>query len=63
VQVIRFARCARRHRIGKARARYVMEHHTADVSVSDQTGDMVRPWLGADDRGIVLEVVAIEKPG
>jgi hypothetical protein len=62
VQEIRFAKTSRRHRIGKARARHVMVNNQADVHRDEVTGDTIHAWLGEDDRGLLLEVVAVEKP-
>lgn len=59
--VVRFTQSARKHRIGRAHALHVMD--TSEPTVleeSDQPRRLV--WLGADDRGIELEIVAIETP-
>ncbi|MGH9920100.1 MAG: hypothetical protein ACRD6W_14695 [Nitrososphaerales archaeon] len=34
----------------------------AKVGTSRVTGDVTISWIGADDRGVELEVVVIEKP-
>ena len=59
---IRFSRSARRHRIGKARAVYVMEHSEAQIVPAGRFPDPQYVWIGPDDRGVELEVVAVEKP-
>ena len=59
---VRFTKSARRHRIGKARALHVM-NTVAPVSVA--ADDEMRErllWIGPDDRGLELEVVAIVEP-
>ena len=52
-----FSRSARRHRIGKARVLQVI-HRTQPVEIA--AGQ--RLWIGLDDRGVELEVVAVERP-
>lgn len=56
VKPIRFTRSARRHRIGKAHALAVM--NTAEPVLDEQGIG----WIGADDRGIELEVYLVERP-
>ena len=57
-----FWRSARRHRIGKGHARHVMQSATP-VPV-DRTGDLDPQlvWLGPDDRGVWLEIIALDLP-
>lgn len=62
VKLIRFSRSARRHRIGKRHAWQVMTTAAPTVGRSRSTGDVTISWIGPDDRGVELEVVAIEKP-
>jgi hypothetical protein len=52
----KWTRGSRKHRIGKAHARYVIANHEAVV-----IGD-VATWIGFDDRGAELEIIAIRKP-
>ena len=62
VKPLRFTRSARKHRIGKTSARYVIAT-TTPVIGQDPTGQMTtRSWLGPDERGRELEIVAIECP-
>lgn len=56
VKPIRFTRSARRHRIGKAHALYVM--NTAEPIIEDRG----ITWIGEDDRGVELTVVLVERP-
>ncbi len=59
---IRFTRGARKHRIGRKSAYYVVAMTEADISPDPVTGDTTLSWVGPDERGRELEVVAIEKP-
>jgi predicted HicB family RNase H-like nuclease len=55
---VEFSRSARKHRIGRAHAFYV-------ISNNDPMWDAEREqfgWVGADDRGHELEVVGVIKP-
>jgi hypothetical protein len=56
---IRFTKSARRHRIGRASARHVMATTTA-TPISTINGNLAWFYLGADERGRELEIVAIE---
>ncbi len=59
---VRWFRSARRHRIGKAHAMYVLST-TDPVRVRATTNlDARLVWVGADDRGIELEIVALDLP-
>ena len=56
---IRFAQSARRHRIGKKHARYVMdEYEPIRIPADDEHGERL-VWVGIDDRGLELEIVAV----
>ncbi len=56
---VKFTQAARKHRIGRTRALHVM--NTTEPTES-QRDDATRElaWVGLDDRGLELEVVAIE---
>ena len=55
---IRFAQSARRHRIGKARAMFVMENNPFQTLATDN--DKVQQiWVALDDRDLELEVIAV----
>jgi hypothetical protein len=57
---IKFTQSARRHRIGKARALFVIAHYSPTVNVGEgQDGEDQKIWIGEDDRGLELEVTAI----
>lgn len=51
---IRFARSARKHKIGKARVMFVVENNRPVFSIRNK-----RYWIGADDRGLILEIVGV----
>ena len=57
---IRFSRSAARHGIAESRARYVVEHCVCPLYPSDPRDRDLVVFLGLDDHGIPLEVVAIE---
>ena len=56
---IRFTRSARKHRVGRARAVYVIEHAYAVVRQTRPDQSVVM-FLGDDDTGRALEVGAVE---
>jgi len=57
---VNFARSARRHRIGKAHVLFVLEScEPMTVLISDGE-DQKLLWIGYDDRGLELEVIALE---
>lgn len=57
-----FTQSARRHRIGKARALYVIEHSDPRRIPADEDVRERLVWVGPDDRGLDLDVVAIVEP-
>lgn len=54
---IRFTQSARKHRIGRSSARYVMAHYKALEVLHD--GILKLEWVGKDERGRELEIIAI----
>jgi len=59
---VRFTRSARKHRIGRAHALHVIATVTPmEVAATDEF-DARRVWLGPDDRGVDLEIVALVLP-
>ena len=55
---IRFAQSARKHRIGNARAMFVMENNPFQTLARDD--DKVQQiWVALDDRDLELEVIAV----
>lgn len=55
-------RSARRHRIGKASAFFVMTHVVAMESAQTEDLDARLSWVGPDERGRELEIVALDLP-
>lgn len=55
---IKFTQAARKHRIGKAHAVFVIENYPYIV-VTSEVGKVQRVWQGLDDRGVELEIVAV----
>ena len=60
VKPIRFSQSARRHRIGKAHAYYVMATGTYAFETDPKTGAPTVIFSGLDDRGAHLTVVVVE---
>ncbi len=59
---VRFTRSARKHRIGRAHALHVIATVTpTEVAATDEF-DARRVWLGPDDRGVDLAIVALVLP-
>ena len=56
---IKFTQSARKHRIGKARAMYVINHFSPTYIAGDEDGEDQQVWIGQDDRGLELEIVAL----
>ena len=55
----RFTQSARKHRIGKARAKYVIRNCEPILVKSKAGMEERRIWVGKDDRGLELEIVAV----
>ncbi len=54
-----FTQSARKHRIAKGRARYVIDN-TTPVATTDSDGNVTGlDWIGNDDRGLELHIVGI----
>lgn len=56
---IRFTQSARRHRIGRSSARFVMAS-TNPALVTTSRGTPGWRWVGDDERGRQIEIIAIE---
>lgn len=56
--LIRFASSARKHSVGRASARYVMAT-VIPAAVTARQGDAAWQYIGPDERGRELEVVAV----
>lgn len=59
---LRFTRRSRRHRIGGTSARHVIATVAAVESKDDQTGATLLTWIGDDERGRDLQIVALDRP-
>jgi len=62
--VVEFAQSARRHRVGRARARQAIAKALVRAVVPDEFGRQERiVFLGRDDSGRLLEVMAVPIEG
>jgi hypothetical protein len=63
-QQVRFAQSARRHRIGKTHVLAVLENAGDPTIVPAESDDLDDRLLfvGVDDRGIELEIIAVQLP-
>lgn len=64
MQEVRFTQSARRHKIGKAHALAALENAgkpTVVPSPSDDIDDRL-VFIGKDDRGVELEIIAVQLP-
>jgi len=59
-RTLRWYRSARRHRIGKAHAKFVIDSVVPDHVPASAIADARLVWIGEDDRGIELEIVALD---
>jgi hypothetical protein len=57
---VRWYRSARRHRIGKAHALHVIMTIDPERVSATEIADARLVWVGPDDRGIELEIVALD---
>jgi len=57
--LIRFTQAARKHRVGRGSARYVMAR-TAPTGVVTEQGNPAWRYVGRDERERELEIVAVE---
>ena len=57
---IRFIKSARKHRIGKAHALFVIENNEPIADVGRDEFERKLFWQGLDDRYVGLEIVGIE---
>ena len=59
---IRFTRGSRKHRIGRKSAYHVIAMTAATMTTDEEAGDTTLSWIGADERGRELEIVALDRP-
>ena len=57
---IRFTSNARKHKIGAAHARFVIENNLAIRTPGQNEFEHRLFWVGVDDRGLELEIAGIE---
>jgi hypothetical protein len=57
---VRFAKSARKHRIGKAHVLFVLESCEPIPVLTSDGEDQKLLWIGRDDRGLELEIVAVK---
>lgn len=57
---LRYTQAARKHRIGRARARFVMST-TQPTTITTKRGELAWLYLGTDERGVELEIIAVEQ--
>jgi hypothetical protein len=62
VPPIRFTRSARKHRIGRAHAEHVIRTVPCTRYPATEDLDPRVEWIGPDDRGVELEIIAVELP-
>jgi hypothetical protein len=59
---IEFTQAARRHRLGKARVRYILQTVTPTPTVTKR-GEAGWLYIGPDDRGLVIEIIGVPVKG
>ena len=59
---IRFTQAARKHRVGRGSVRYVLARAAATGTTTDQ-GNLGWRYVGSDERGRELEIIAVEVTG
>jgi hypothetical protein len=57
---IRFTSNARKHKIGAAHAKFVIENNVAIRTQGQNEFEHRLFWVGVDDRGLELEIAGIE---
>ncbi len=56
---IEFSQSARKHRIGRQRALFVISTNDCVELLSDEVRPVRLLWQGVDDRGLELEVIGV----
>jgi hypothetical protein len=62
VKPIRFTPGSRKHRIGRKSAYHVISMTAANITTDNETAETTLSWVGPDERGRELEIVALNKP-
>ena len=57
---IRFTSDARKHKIGAAHARFVVENNVAERTPGQNEFEHRLFWVGINDRGLELEIAGVE---
>lgn len=57
--IVRFTKSTRRHRIGRTHIQHVMNTTEPEATAPGDSGQPRLRWLGPDDRGLELEVIAV----
>ena len=63
VDAVRFARSACKHRVGKAHVMHVIDTNVPQDVPAVGEFDPRKVWVGFDERGLELEIVAVVLPG
>ena len=63
VETVRFARSARKHRVGRAHVVQVIDTTVPKDVPAVGEFDPRKVWVGVEDRGLELEIVAVVLPG
>jgi len=56
---LRFTQSSRKHRIGKAHAKYVLSTSEPWIHGEVGTTRIIYDWIGFDERGVELEITGI----
>jgi hypothetical protein len=59
---IEFTTASRKHRIGRTHVRYVLATQEPE-EITTNRGEQGWLYVGPDDRGLILEVIAVELEG
>jgi hypothetical protein len=59
---VRFTQSARKHRIGRAHTLHVLNTVTPVITPATVHTSERRTWIGPNDRGVMLEIVAVVLP-
>jgi hypothetical protein len=59
-KAVRFAKSARKHRIGRAHVLHVLEKHEPVTVIPNGPESLRMLWIGQDSRGLELEIVALD---
>ena len=63
IVVVRITSGARKHRVSRARIQQALQAQTEAITLPGRGRDPGIAFLGLDDRGVELEIVAVVLPG